>query len=153
VIVDSGSTDETLTIAGRFPNVRTVHRPFDTYAQQWRGRGRRRPLHRVSKATTAMAETTDDKDLLGLFVGQGLAMEFVILYEKGANPRVGAPCREPGLIVLPKPRTPMVRVLEVGSGEISDLRPVPKQSRPIPSRLSRFPYDCERDTRPYEEDG
>ena len=36
MIVDSGSTDETLAIAGRFPNVRTVHRPFDTHAQQWR---------------------------------------------------------------------------------------------------------------------
>ncbi|MBX9946383.1 MAG: glycosyltransferase family 2 protein [Reyranella sp.] len=36
VIVDSGSTDETLAIAARFPNVRTVHRPFDTHAQQWR---------------------------------------------------------------------------------------------------------------------
>jgi glycosyltransferase involved in cell wall biosynthesis len=36
VIVDSGSTDETLAIAGRFPNVRSVHRPFDTHAQQWR---------------------------------------------------------------------------------------------------------------------
>jgi glycosyltransferase involved in cell wall biosynthesis len=36
VIVDSGSTDETLAIAARFPNVRTLHRPFDTHAQQWR---------------------------------------------------------------------------------------------------------------------
>lgn len=36
VIVDSGSTDETLAIAARFPNVRTVHRTFDTHAQQWR---------------------------------------------------------------------------------------------------------------------
>ena len=36
VIVDSGSTDETLAIAGRFPNVRTVHRPFDSHARQWR---------------------------------------------------------------------------------------------------------------------
>lgn len=36
VIVDSGSTDDTLAIAGRFPNVRTVQRPFDTHAQQWR---------------------------------------------------------------------------------------------------------------------
>jgi glycosyltransferase involved in cell wall biosynthesis len=36
VIVDSGSTDETLTIAGRFANVRTVHRPFDSHAKQWR---------------------------------------------------------------------------------------------------------------------
>ena len=36
VIVDSASTDDTLVIAGRFPNVRTVQRPFDTHAQQWR---------------------------------------------------------------------------------------------------------------------
>jgi len=36
VIVDSGSTDETLLIAGRFPNVRTVHRTFDSHAEQWR---------------------------------------------------------------------------------------------------------------------
>lgn len=36
VIVDSGSTDETLAIAARFPNVRLVHRPFDTHAEQWR---------------------------------------------------------------------------------------------------------------------
>ena len=36
VIVDSGSTDETLAIAGRFPNVRVVHRPFDSHAAQWR---------------------------------------------------------------------------------------------------------------------
>jgi glycosyltransferase involved in cell wall biosynthesis len=36
VIVDSASTDDTLAIAGRFPNVRTVQRPFDTHAQQWR---------------------------------------------------------------------------------------------------------------------
>jgi glycosyltransferase involved in cell wall biosynthesis len=36
VILDSGSTDETLAIASRFPNVRTVHRPFDAHAEQWR---------------------------------------------------------------------------------------------------------------------
>jgi glycosyltransferase involved in cell wall biosynthesis len=36
VIVDSGSTDETLAIARGFPNVRTLIRPFDTHAQQWR---------------------------------------------------------------------------------------------------------------------
>jgi len=36
VLVDSGSTDETLAIAGRFPNVRVVHRPFDSHAEQWR---------------------------------------------------------------------------------------------------------------------
>lgn len=36
VIVDSGSTDETLEIAGRFANARVVHRPFDTHSQQWR---------------------------------------------------------------------------------------------------------------------
>jgi hypothetical protein len=35
VIVDSGSTDETLAIAARYPNARAVHRPFDSLAQQW----------------------------------------------------------------------------------------------------------------------
>lgn len=35
VILDSGSTDETLAIAALFQNVRTIHRPFDTHAQQW----------------------------------------------------------------------------------------------------------------------
>ena len=36
VIVDSGSTDETLAIAARFPNARVVQRPFDSHARQWR---------------------------------------------------------------------------------------------------------------------
>lgn len=36
VVVDSGSTDETLAIVGRFPNARVVSRPFDTHARQWR---------------------------------------------------------------------------------------------------------------------
>ena len=36
VIVDSNSTDDTLAIAARFANVRTVQRPFDTHARQWR---------------------------------------------------------------------------------------------------------------------
>ena len=36
VVVDSGSTDETLAIVARFSNARTVHRPFDTHAEQWR---------------------------------------------------------------------------------------------------------------------
>lgn len=36
VIVDSGSTDETLAIVARFPNTRVFHRPFDTHSQQWR---------------------------------------------------------------------------------------------------------------------
>ncbi len=36
VIVDSGSTDETLAIAAGFANVRTVVRPFDSHARQWR---------------------------------------------------------------------------------------------------------------------
>ncbi len=36
VIVDSHSTDETLAIAARYPNVRVVQRPFDTHARQWR---------------------------------------------------------------------------------------------------------------------
>ena len=36
VIVDSHSTDDTLAIAARFPNVRVVQRPFDTHSRQWR---------------------------------------------------------------------------------------------------------------------
>ena len=36
VVVDSNSTDDTLAIARRFANVRTVQRPFDTHARQWR---------------------------------------------------------------------------------------------------------------------
>jgi glycosyltransferase involved in cell wall biosynthesis len=35
VVLDSGSTDETLTIAGQFPNVRVASRPFDAHAAQW----------------------------------------------------------------------------------------------------------------------
>lgn len=36
VVVDSGSTDDTLAIVTRFPNTRVLKRPFDTQAQQWR---------------------------------------------------------------------------------------------------------------------
>lgn len=36
VVVDSGSTDETLAIVAEFPQARAVHRPFDTHAAQWR---------------------------------------------------------------------------------------------------------------------
>jgi glycosyltransferase involved in cell wall biosynthesis len=36
VVVDSGSTDGTLTILAGYPNVRVFHRPFDTHAKQWR---------------------------------------------------------------------------------------------------------------------
>jgi glycosyltransferase involved in cell wall biosynthesis len=36
VVVDSGSTDETQAIAARFANVRLLHRPFDSHAEQWR---------------------------------------------------------------------------------------------------------------------
>jgi glycosyltransferase involved in cell wall biosynthesis len=36
VVVDSGSTDETLSIVSRFPAVRIFHRPFDTFAAQLR---------------------------------------------------------------------------------------------------------------------
>jgi glycosyltransferase involved in cell wall biosynthesis len=35
VIVDSGSTDETLSIASRHKKVRVVSRPFDCHANQW----------------------------------------------------------------------------------------------------------------------
>ena len=35
VIVDSGSDDGTLDISCQFPNVRVVHRRFDTHANQW----------------------------------------------------------------------------------------------------------------------
>lgn len=35
VVVDSNSTDETVTIARSFPNVTVVGRKFDTHAQQW----------------------------------------------------------------------------------------------------------------------
>lgn len=36
VVVDSLSTDDTLAIAGRFPNVRIFERPFDSHSAQWR---------------------------------------------------------------------------------------------------------------------
>lgn len=35
VVLDSGSTDETLAIAQRFLNVRVCHRPFDNHSAQW----------------------------------------------------------------------------------------------------------------------
>jgi glycosyltransferase involved in cell wall biosynthesis len=35
VILDSGSTDATLQIAARYPNVRVFSRPFDNHAAQW----------------------------------------------------------------------------------------------------------------------
>jgi glycosyltransferase involved in cell wall biosynthesis len=36
VVVDSGSTDGTLTILAAYPNVRIFKRRFDTHAKQWR---------------------------------------------------------------------------------------------------------------------
>lgn len=35
LIVDSGSTDETLAIVTGFPNTRVITRPFDSFAGQW----------------------------------------------------------------------------------------------------------------------
>lgn len=35
VVLDSGSTDGTIAIAGEHPNVRVCHRPFDNHAAQW----------------------------------------------------------------------------------------------------------------------
>jgi len=35
VVLDSVSTDQTVAIAKRFPNVRVVERPFDSHAAQW----------------------------------------------------------------------------------------------------------------------
>ena len=35
IVVDSGSTDATVEIARRFPNVRVVERAFDDHASQW----------------------------------------------------------------------------------------------------------------------
>ena len=34
VVIDSGSTDETLSICGKFPNVEVIHRDFDSFAAQ-----------------------------------------------------------------------------------------------------------------------
>jgi glycosyltransferase involved in cell wall biosynthesis len=36
VVVDSGSTDGTLTVLANFPNVRVFNRRFDSHANQWR---------------------------------------------------------------------------------------------------------------------
>src|SRR5262249_33865236 len=36
VVVDSGSTDETLAILGEFSQVRVFRRPFDSHGNQWR---------------------------------------------------------------------------------------------------------------------
>jgi glycosyltransferase involved in cell wall biosynthesis len=36
VVVDSGSTDATLDIIGRYANTRVMTRPFDNHAEQWR---------------------------------------------------------------------------------------------------------------------
>jgi glycosyltransferase involved in cell wall biosynthesis len=35
VVIDSASTDDTVAIAQRFPNVRVIERPFDSHAAQW----------------------------------------------------------------------------------------------------------------------
>ena len=35
IVLDSGSTDDTLAIARSYPNVRACHRPFDNHSAQW----------------------------------------------------------------------------------------------------------------------
>lgn len=35
LVVDSGSTDDTLALVAGFPNTRVIHRPFDSFAGQW----------------------------------------------------------------------------------------------------------------------
>lgn len=35
IVLDSGSTDDTLAIARRYPNVRVCRRPFDNHSAQW----------------------------------------------------------------------------------------------------------------------
>jgi glycosyltransferase involved in cell wall biosynthesis len=35
VVLDSGSTDDTVSIVKRYPNARVTFRPFDTHAAQW----------------------------------------------------------------------------------------------------------------------
>lgn len=35
IVLDSGSTDDTLAIARSYPNVRVYHRPFDNHSAQW----------------------------------------------------------------------------------------------------------------------
>ena len=35
VVIDSQSTDATLAILSRYPQVEVFQRPFDTHAQQW----------------------------------------------------------------------------------------------------------------------
>jgi glycosyltransferase involved in cell wall biosynthesis len=35
VVLDSGSTDDTISIVNRYPNARLVIRPFDTHGAQW----------------------------------------------------------------------------------------------------------------------
>jgi glycosyltransferase involved in cell wall biosynthesis len=56
VVIDSGSTDETLSICGKFPNVEVIHRDFDNHTAQWN--------HGLVQVQTPWALTLDADYLL-----------------------------------------------------------------------------------------
>lgn len=71
VVVDSGSSDSTERIAGRFPNVRWFVRPFDTHRAQWEF-----AIRATGIATTYALALDADYDVPPAFVDE-LAARFV----------------------------------------------------------------------------